>query len=44
MNKAEKEIIVVHDKECMNCNRFFTCAGKPIDVKRCVNYKERNGK
>ena len=32
---------VIHDRECQTCKKLFTCEGKPADVKRCVNYKER---
>ena len=32
---------VIHDRECQTCKRLFVCNGKPADVRRCVNYKER---
>ena len=38
MKEEEK---VIHDRECQSCKRLFVCNGKPADVKRCVNYKER---
>lgn len=36
----EKEVLI-HDRECQTCKKLFACVGKPEDVKRCVNYKER---
>ena len=30
------------DKECIYCEYFFDCAGKPKEVKLCLNFKERN--
>ena len=29
------------DKECITCEHIFECKGKPENVKRCLNYKER---
>ena len=29
------------DKECIRCEHFFDCAGKPKEVNLCVNFKER---
>ena len=29
------------DKECIHCEHFFDCAGKPKEVKLCLNFKER---
>ena len=28
------------DKECIHCEKFFDCPGKPENVKLCVNFKE----
>lgn len=28
------------DRECIHCERFFDCAGKPRGVKSCLNFKE----
>lgn len=36
-----KEEKLIHDRECRTCIKLFVCKGKPADVKRCVNYKER---
>lgn len=35
MDKAKK------DRECIQCEKFFECEGKPQDVKRCINFVER---
>ena len=29
------------DKECLHCEKFFDCKGKPKDVELCLNFKER---
>lgn len=29
------------DRECIRCENFFDCEGKPEGVKRCINFKER---
>ena len=29
------------DIECLHCEHFFDCNGKPKEVQRCINYKER---
>ena len=29
------------DRECIRCEKFFECEGKPQDVKRCINFTER---
>lgn len=29
------------DKECLHCDRFFDCKGKPPDVDNCLQFKER---
>lgn len=29
------------DKECIQCDRFFECKGKPPEVKYCINFRER---
>lgn len=28
------------DKECIHCEHFFDCPGKPENVKLCINFKE----
>lgn len=28
-------------KECIHCEKFFDCPGKPKNVERCLNFKER---
>lgn len=35
----EKEL--KKNRECIQCEKFFECEGKPKDVKRCINFKER---
>lgn len=32
------------DKECMHCESFFSCKGKPRDVEQCLLFKERKKK
>lgn len=32
---------LTHDKECMHCEKFFDCEGKPKNVDRCIEFKER---
>lgn len=32
------------DKECLHCEHFFDCKGKPKEVKQCINFKEREDK
>jgi len=35
------------DRECIRCEKFFDCNGKPKGVKLCVNFterKDRNGR
>jgi hypothetical protein len=32
---------LLKDKECLHCEKFFDCKGKPKDVKECLNFKER---
>ena len=34
----------VKTKECIHCDRFFECKGKPKSVDRCVNFVERKKK
>lgn len=29
------------DKECLHCEKFFDCKGKPKEIKECLNFKER---
>ena len=28
------------DRECIHCEKFFDCPGKPVTVKMCLNFKE----
>lgn len=32
------------DRNCLHCERFFECSGKPDTVKNCLNFKEREKK
>ena len=29
------------DRECIHCEKFFECEGKPKEVKQCINFTER---
>ena len=29
------------DKECLHCEKFFDCKGKPREIKECLNFEER---
>lgn len=29
------------DRECLHCEKFFECEGKPKDVKQCLRFTER---
>ena len=31
----------IKTKECIQCDKFFECKGKPKSVVRCVNFVER---
>ena len=33
--------VLKKDRECIYCEKFFDCPGKPKDVKQCINFKER---
>lgn len=35
---------MLKDKECIMCEKFFDCKGKPKEVKQCLNFKERKKK
>ena len=39
-----KDIGLKKDKECLHCEKFFDCKGKPKDVELCLNFKERKRK
>ena len=32
---------IIKDKDCISCDKFFDCDGKPRRVERCVNKVER---
>lgn len=32
---------LIKDKECLHCEKFFDCKGKPKDVKECLQFVER---
>lgn len=34
--------VLKKDRECLRCERFFECKGKPEGVKRCIKFVERN--
>lgn len=37
----EQAIELKKDKECIYCEHFFNCNGKPKDVERCIQFKDR---
>lgn len=36
--------VVKKDRECMHCEKFFDCPGKPVKVKMCINFEGRKQK
>ena len=32
---------MVKDRECLKCEKFFDCKGKPKEIKQCLNFAER---
>jgi len=32
------------DRECLHCEKFFECAGKPKEVDQCLMFEERKDK
>ena len=40
----EQEKKLKKDRECIHCERFFDCPGKPEGVKECLNLVERKNK
>lgn len=41
MTEEKPETILKKDRNCMHCEKLFDCKGKPQEVKRCLQYKER---
>lgn len=39
-----KEIRLIHDNECLSCEKLFDCSGKPVDIKSCLSYESRKAK
>ena len=35
------EEILTKTRECIRCDKFFECNGKPKEVDRCLNFTER---
>lgn len=33
--------VLKKDRECIHCEKFFDCKGKPQNVQRCIEFKER---
>lgn len=33
--------VLKKDRECIHCEKFFECEGKPKEVKQCINFVER---
>lgn len=42
LNRQQNNL--VKDRECLHCEKFFDCNGKPRDIKQCVNFTERKKK
>lgn len=40
----EQEVILKKDKGCRLCVKIFDCAGKPENVKLCLQFEERKQK
>ena len=38
------EVKLTKNRECIQCEKFFECKGKPQDVVRCLNFTERKKK
>ena len=38
----DKETKLVKDRECIKCEKFFDCDGKPTKA-ACVNFEPRKG-
>lgn len=36
-----EEVKLTKTRECIHCEKFFDCNGKPKEVVRCVNLVER---
>lgn len=36
-----EELKLVKDKECLQCEKFFDCKGKPKEVTECLQFEER---
>lgn len=36
-----EELKLTKTRECIHCEKFFDCNGKPKEVARCVNFVER---
>ena len=34
------EVLKKDREECIYCEDFFDCIGKPASVKRCINFEE----
>ena len=40
---AEKDAELIKDRECIHCDKFFECKGKPPNIK-CINFTPRKDK
>lgn len=41
----EQAVELKKDKNCIYCENFYDCIGKPKDVELCIHFKDRkNGK
>ena len=32
---------LIKDRECIECEHFLMCKGKPIDTERCIRFEQR---
>lgn len=42
--KCDESEKLKKDRECIHCEHFFDCEGKPENVERCLMFKEREVK
>ena len=36
-----EEVKMIKSRECIRCDKFFDCKGKPSTVDKCVSFVER---
>lgn len=32
---------MIHDRECLHCEKFFECEGKADETRRCIQFEDR---